>query len=305
MVSDRFPSINLALAFFLAFPTVPALADGASPMLSLPQPTQAAAATCSPVDANQISSNPMVLQLTFLDDFLGTTLDATKWQTHFQGDGTQEYTRTLSGNGEKEIYVDPAYAGSGATPLKLNPFTVANGILTITVDKTPAELLSVLYNLPFTSGVITTVNSFQQTYGYFEVRMKAPRGTGLWPAFWMLRPSQWPPEIDIMEGEGSNPGRISMTTHWKENGVGAHEFSYCFANIQGGDDTEFHSYGVLWTASRIVNYIDRVPVNQMLTPAGLDQPMYMLVNLAVDKTVTDSTPMPSSYDIDWVAAYAQ
>ncbi len=37
-------------------------------------------------------------------------------------------------------------------------------------------------------------------YGYFEIRMKVPRGRGLWPAFWLNPQDQkWPPEIDVVE----------------------------------------------------------------------------------------------------------
>jgi hypothetical protein len=36
-------------------------------------------------------------------------------------------THTLPATGERQIYVDPAYAGTGTTPLGLNPFSVQTG----------------------------------------------------------------------------------------------------------------------------------------------------------------------------------
>jgi beta-glucanase (GH16 family) len=49
-------------------------------------------------------------------------------------------------------------------------------------------------------------------------------------------------------------------------------------------------------------------VAQLATPAGVDTPMYMLLNLAIGGGMAGppdaTTPFPSSFDIDWVAAYS-
>ena len=45
--------------------------------------------------------------------------------------------------------------------------------------------------------------------------------------------------------------------------------------------TEFHNYGVLWLRDRIIYYIDRKPVSEIKVPVGFDDPMYMIVNLAM------------------------
>ncbi|MEJ1977651.1 MAG: hypothetical protein WDN49_17630 [Acetobacteraceae bacterium] len=59
-----------------------------------------------------------------------------------------------------------------------SPFSLSNGVLSITGDAGSTRL-SIHYNLPYTSGVITTDKSFSQTYGYFEVTAKLPSGQGL------------------------------------------------------------------------------------------------------------------------------
>lgn len=55
------------------------------------------------------------------------------------------------------------------------------------------------------TGQINTWETWAQTYGYFEITAKMPRGKGYWPAFWLAHAGiGWPPEIDVVEawGEG-------------------------------------------------------------------------------------------------------
>ena len=66
---------------------------------------------------------------------------------------------------------------------------------------------------------IVTRGKFQARYGRFEARLKLPAGKGLWPAFWMLGDDVgqvgWPAcgEIDIVEGRGAQPWRVSGAAH--------------------------------------------------------------------------------------------
>ena len=62
--------------------------------------------------------------------------------------------------------------------------------------------------------MISSRASFLQKYGYFEIRARLPGGAGLWPAFWLLSPGGWPPEIDAMEARGV-PG-YAVHVHWSD-----------------------------------------------------------------------------------------
>ncbi len=72
---------------------------------------------------------------------------------------------------------------------------------------------------PFTSARIKTEGLFEQTYGRFEARLKAPIGPGVWPAFWLLgnncAEEPWPQcgEIDVMELRGQAPNKIAGSLH--------------------------------------------------------------------------------------------
>ena len=47
-------------------------------------------------------------------------------------------------------------------------------------------------------GLVSSIQNF--AYGDFEADVMLPKGTGLWPAFWLWGSDRWPPEIDIFEG---------------------------------------------------------------------------------------------------------
>lgn len=292
------------------------LPSHAQESIALPLPAQAAAASCQPVTSTQGAAQ-VNLRRTFFDDFETFDLGSTKWTPHYDG-GYDEATRKWNGYDwpvkrtapaahEQEIYVDPGYRGATSRPLGLNPFSLKDGVLTITADRISPELAPSLPGFTFTSGILTTRKSFLQKYGYFEMRGKVPGAKNLLPAFWLLPEDRkmWPPELDIMEAPGHVPDKIATTVHWRDS-VGQINHSGC-RNALPGFGGQFHQYGALWTPERMVFYIDRQPVAQVATPIGFDYPMYMLVNLAVGGDwvgfANNATPMPVTFEIDNISAY--
>lgn len=245
------------------------------------------------------------LSLSFSDEF--NTFDAREtrtspgtWSTE-QGDGRGSdalESRTLTSNGERQIYVDPGFKGRGDAALGLDPFSVKDGVLTITGQAAPEAIKDALYGYDYTSGYISTRDSFAQTYGYFEARMELPAGTGTWPAFWMFRKDgYWPPELDVLESW--NDTTAVQTLHTKE--LGRHTMDSASTWVPDGD-TAFHTYGVLWTPETITWTIDGVEVFSQETPADMHSPMYMVLNLAISNLVDD----PNFFEqlkIDYVRAY--
>jgi beta-glucanase (GH16 family) len=263
----------------------------------------------------------VTLHRTFNDDFDEHPLLNGKWVPHYAGgaawpqarywggDGS-DFKRKTAYNGEQQIYVDPRYSGRGTTPLALDPFKVRDGVLSIVATRTPAALKPVLFNNEYISGILTTQSWFSQKYGYFEIRSKIPVGTGVWPAFWMLADNGgWPPEIDVMEGRGQRPGDLVMTTHWRIPDTGRVE-SCGFDFSLPGAATDFHDYGVLWMRDRITYFIDRKPVSDIKVPIGFEDPMYMIVNLAMGAKyfegvgfVDAESPVTVEFEIDRISAY--
>jgi len=319
----------LAIAGCLAN-VVPALAqDGikvdlqtAPAQLMLQVPAAPSDEQCRRVETSDPASlAPMFLHRTFHDDFDEHPLSKGKWAPHYAGSASwpearywggdgSDFKRKTTYSGEQQIYVDPRYSGRGTTPLGLDPFKIRDGVLSIVASRTPAALKPVLFNNEYVSGILTTQSSFSQKSGYFEIRSKIPVGTSVWPAFWMLADDGgWPPEIDVMEGRGQQPGDLVMTTHWRIPAIGT--VRYCgFDFLVPDASTDFHDYGVLWARDRIVYFIDRKPVSEIKVPVGFHDPMYMIVNLAMGSKffkgvgiVDGESPDTVEFEIDRISAY--
>ncbi len=237
--------------------------------------------------------------MTFDDEFNALSASSsgasTTWMTQYPYGGENAYT--LTPNDEQEYY-SQATSGAGS------PFSDTNGILNITA--TPATAGSNPYGLAYTSGLLTTYQSFSQTYGYFEVNAKLPAGQGLWPAFWMLPANNsCSSELDIFEMLGSDPSTIFGSTHgsWYNNGISQ---AFSVANTS----TAFHTYGVDWEPDTITFYMDGTKLGSAPTPSTMNVPMYMLLNLAVGGSSSwggapsASTAFPATMSIDYVHAYA-
>lgn len=272
---------------------------------------------CAPVTRVD-NGQTLTLQRTFFDDFDRFDPGEGKWATYFDGGYDPDKRqwlgadwgaakRTLKGNNERQLYVEPSFKGTARTALGINPFSVHDGLLTITATRIPSDQRPQTYGFEVASGLISSRPSFVQRFGYFESQIRVPAGQAMWPAIWLLPANKrWPPEIDILEIFGPKPDEMSNATHWV-GPDGKHASSGCRTVLH--DTTKsFHRFGALWTPERIVYYIDGRPVTQQKTPAGVDVPMYMLINLAVGGKlvgpVDDQTPLPARMDVDYAAAYA-
>jgi beta-glucanase (GH16 family) len=245
-------------------------------------------------DQFQLGLDRSSLTQTFSDEFNTLSL-----HEGTQGTWDAKYSwapdKGSSLNDELQWYINPSYAPTAS----VNPFSVSNGVLTITAKQTPDALKSIVENHDYTSGLLTTHSTFSQTYGYFEMRAELPQGKGLWPAFWMLPTDEsWPPEIDIVESIG-DPSHVYMTAHSKFGRTAGVE-----ADIT---PNTFHTFSVSWDAQQLIWYIDGGEAGRVATPEDMHKPMYLLANLAVGGTwpsVPDaSTRFPAKLMIDYIRAY--
>ncbi|MBZ9742834.1 MULTISPECIES: family 16 glycosylhydrolase [unclassified Mesorhizobium] len=240
------------------------------------------------------------MKLSFSDDFNALNLHNAQggtWDTNFSWGAPNG--STLTSNGELQWYIDANYAPTSS----VHPFSVGNGVLTITAAQAPADIKPLINNYEYTSGIITTHDTFSQTYGYFEMRADLPENTGAWPAFWLLpEDGSWPPELDVVETRGQDPNSLIMTAH--SNATGTH--TKVTSTVNTMDTAGFHTYGLLWTPDKLVWTYDGVQVAEAATPSDMHKPMYMLADLAVGGFAgapPDHLATPAEMKIDYIRAY--
>jgi serralysin len=241
--------------------------------------------------------------LTFGDEFNTLSLwngTSGTWSTKYPF--APEKGGSLPSNGEQEWYINSMYAPTTS----VRPWTVSNGVLTLTAQPASTSIQPLIDGYKYTSGMVNTFNSFTQTYGYFEMRAQLPAGQGLWPAFWLLQADMsWPPEIDAMEVLGHDMTTLYTASHTNETGSHTSKGG----TIKVPDmSAGYHTYGVDWQADYITYYFDGNEVWKTATPSDMHEPMYMIANLAVGGywpgMVNSTTPFPAQMKIDYIRAYS-
>ncbi|MEW6990158.1 family 16 glycosylhydrolase [Colwelliaceae bacterium 6441] len=183
-------------------------------------------------------------EMVWSDEFDGDTIDSQNWNHEVNCEG--------GGNQEKQCYTNSA----------ANSY-IADGILNIVA--LPAEEGA---ELPFTSARMTTRYKADFKYGRIEMRAKAPKGQGSWPAFWMMPTDEeygiWPRsgEIDIFESvnlgvqneDGSTENHIYGTLHY---GKKSPDTGKSYQLVDGSNPADdFHTYAIEWQEGEIRWYMD-------------------------------------------------
>jgi beta-glucanase (GH16 family) len=242
---------------------------------------------------------------------------------HFRlsGEGDLNTVRRLGNNSELQLYLDEDFEFAGQKP-GINPFSVKDGMLTITADRLSdagAELLTPLAKeeIPppsYSSGLLSTETAgrsgkgFAQQYGYWELRAKLPKGKGLWPAFWLVTETHdyWD-EVDIFEVLGHQPDAIYHSTHFHDGG-GTDNLSWEERTCRQIDTSDgFHIYGMEITKDELINTVDG---RETLRVAHkLEKPLYTIINLAVGGkwpgNPDENTLFPAKMEIDYLRIYRQ
>jgi beta-glucanase (GH16 family) len=190
----------------------------------------------------------------------------------------------------------------------VNPFGFKNWSLTIFANKTPQSLLSKTKNQKYTSGIITSRDSFNFTHWYAEARVKIPAWQWLWPAFWLLNTKYegMKPEIDIMENLWHETNKVHQTYHYYDS---TGKLISNESHVQGSIDYSegYHTFAVQWEPWLIQYYIDGKKTKKIEWPGVASQDMYVLANLAVwwnwPKSPDATTNFPAQFAIDYIRVY--
>ena len=233
-------------------------------------------------------------------------LDSKKlvWEENFDGNKLNENNWNFElgngcpncgwGNNERQLYTKTNHQ-------------IKNGKLIITAKK---------INSKYTSTRITTKAKKEFLYGRIETRAKLPKGSGIWPAFWMLGANisdvNWPKcgEIDILEYVGREPSMVFTSLHTQDShGNTINTKKTKFDTIEEG----FHTYTADWNSEKIDFYVDNKKVytfNPILKTNDtwpFDKPFYIILNMAIGGNfggpAVDDAIFPQQFIIDYVKVY--
>ena len=244
---------------------------------------------------------PEGYQLVWHDEFNeGTELNAADW--------THEVWPSGQVNNELQNYVNHK------TPEGAFVTQIMNGALHITALKENGKVYS--------GRVYAHVNQGWQ-YGYFEAKIKLPKGKGTWPAFWMMpvgndwNTNPWPMcgEIDIMEEVGVVPNEVSSSIHTQDyNHTKSTQKTHAMTISKA--EGEFHTYALLWTADEITTYVDgkeQLHVTKAALGSGHNQwpfhyAFYPILNLAWGgdwggMKGVDESALPVTMEVDYVRVF--
>lgn len=241
------------------------------------------------------------------------------WEDNFNNLDNWELANDFDHWGEQQVYLDDNVSITPQGELKLTieniPYTCSN-LNTWACNRS---------NYNYRSGWINSKNTHNMHYGYVEARIKVPYGVGFWPAFWLFGddPTMMQgdyEEIDVFEINAgrvenclTNYGQIGLVhdKNWLLTGLPPYGVSYtgnnCHDNIGIAyvpDYTQYHRYGIEWTPSKLIWYIDdrivRVSPN-----IGLDHIEQIIFNVAISNytAVSPSTVFPSAMYVDYVKLY--
>lgn len=255
------------------------------------------------------------LALIWSDEFVGETLDPTKWRAADDCWG--------GGNHERQCY----------TPRPAN-VSVEGGLLRLTARREPvsgralpeqlADVTTGQVRRNYSSGKILTAGLASFRYGRIEVRAKLPQGQGLWPAVWMLPehdnygPYPQSGEIDIVEAVNLGTACAACSAGRENRIHGAiHHGASLQDNRQHGGVAAiepldgFHTFAIDWSPARMIWSVDGREYFGFATRRPFDQRFHLIINLAVggrwpesaNARGVDDRALPASLLVDWVRVY--
>ena len=144
-------------------------------------------------------------------------------------------------------------------------------------------------------------------HGYFEARIRYPKGNGLSPAFWLMRPlsaaTPWD-EVDFMEAYPNTTGEMFQSTVHTYPG-GAH--SYRQVTATGSLSGSWHTFGALLVPGQRVDiYVDGVLKGSLTQGVPARQDFHIVLshiagNWSAQPDAT--TPNAAFMEVDWVRWY--
>lgn len=182
------------------------------------------------------------------------------------------------------------------------------------------------FNREYTSARLTTQDTVLVSPGsYVEATIRAPVGSGVWPAFWLIGADiadvGWPAsgELDVMEIFGNRPNVVTNRIHLaalddptKDMPVGPGTANWS-TTLDHPLDASAHRFGVYFDGDRVQFYLDRQPrlsytadearASGRTWPFG--RPQFIVLNVAVGSIAGDpsETDFPKRMTVSPIAIW--
>jgi beta-glucanase (GH16 family) len=241
----------------------------------------------------------------------GDRIDLCAFRPTFIEDFNKLSVSAWGENGSRWIAHTPWHGDFGdaafADPQAHFPFRAGKGMLEIEARKNSDGK----WQSGLLASAAPSTAGFAQQFGYFETRAQLPPGPGVWPAFWLdsnqPQGSQKPGvEIDVLEYYGQFTNGYHSVVHvWEKTDPTKSRVEDHITEVPAGSlSSAFHTYGVDVEPDWITFYLDRREIWRVATPPELQDPLMVLVNLALGSGwPIDQTPNPSIMLIDYVHVY--
>ncbi|MCL1859721.1 MAG: glycoside hydrolase family 16 protein [Oscillospiraceae bacterium] len=194
-------------------------------------------------------------ELLFYDDFVGDKLDYTKWDKcpNWDRQGRSTWDEDLVSVSDGCLHLgfvrDTELGELKSSDNKISKNWIRAG-----------AIRSMLQN---NIDII-----FENTFGYYEAKIKFPVVRGMWGAFWLMSPTQGiladagiiGTEIDIVESIFNEKSSYNAAVHWdgygsEHKGTGSDNTVPGIIDIYDG---EFHIFAFDWSPNEYIFYVDGV-----------------------------------------------
>ncbi len=216
-------------------------------------------------------------KLVWHDEFDGTKLDESKWETPPDGKRRDAWWM------RKAVSLD------------------GKGHLVISTLKE---------NGRYIDGCVRTRGKFEHAFGYYVARIQLQKQPGHWSAFWMMgsgvgkvgNEGRDGTEIDIMEKPWLDD-RINYALHWDGYGK-AHRSEGKVVSVPGVMEG-FHTFALLWLPDHYVFYVDGKEMWRTKAGGVCQVPLYIKLSDEVGKWGGDiaKAKLPDKFLVDYVRVY--
>lgn len=238
-----------------------------------------AAATSADDPAEKLPTPPegKSWKLVWHDEFDGTTLDDSKWET------PPDAVRRNGWWMRKAVSLD----GKGNLVMR----TSKDG------DR-------------YIDGCVRTRGKYEKAFGYFTIRARLQKEVGHWSAFWMMGPGvgrvgdegRDGTEIDIFEKPWLDD-RVQQTLHW--DGYGKDHKSQGFVAHAHGVMEGWHTFSLWWSPEEYRFYVDGKETWRTKAGGVCQAPLYLKISDEIGPWAGDikQAKLPDETLVDYVRVY--